>query len=189
MAEQRDHRTQPADPPACGAGRRAHRGKSLAESAAETQLADANSTIDELVDEGAVLAQEIAQLNVQTDTLTARAEARDQELEGTQSALADAERRAAQLATERETLSAQVAQRQQQLATDRGRARGRPRPNCRARGGDRSAPRASLLADPSRRLPPWLCGDHARSRGHRREGAHHVAERHARAADHGARVA
>ena len=58
----------------------------------------------------------IADLQVETETLTVDLAAREQQLESVQAQLAESDRRVAELATERETLAAAVDQRQQSLA-------------------------------------------------------------------------
>ncbi|MEZ5933255.1 MAG: hypothetical protein R3F54_15140 [Alphaproteobacteria bacterium] len=76
--------------------------------AAETELAEAGSTIEELRDEGAALSQQLADLESEMGALTSDVAARTSELEETRTALAQAEQRTAELAAERLALTSQV---------------------------------------------------------------------------------
>ncbi len=82
---------------------------------AETEMAEANSTIGELIDEGAALNQQVAELETKTETLAADVATRQLQLEESQTALAQAEQRAVELVTERETLAATVSRSDQEL--------------------------------------------------------------------------
>ncbi len=76
--------------------------------AAEAELAEANNAIDELRNEGATLSRHIAELESETETFAAEITTRTLELGQMQTALAQAEERAAILAAERLALSRQV---------------------------------------------------------------------------------
>ena len=82
---------------------------------AEAEMAEANRTIGELIEEGAALNQKVAELETEMETLAADIAARDSQLEASQTALARAEQRAAELATEREALAAAVGRGDQEL--------------------------------------------------------------------------
>jgi len=75
---------------------------------AEVEMAEANRTIGELIEEGAVLNQKVAELETEAETLAADIAARESQHDEAQTALAQAEQRAAELATERETLAAVI---------------------------------------------------------------------------------
>ena len=82
-------------------------------------MAEANRAIGEFIKERAVLSQQVAGLETETETLAADIAARELQLEASQTALAQAEQRAAELATERETLAAAVGRGDQELVETR----------------------------------------------------------------------
>lgn len=82
---------------------------------AKTEMAEANNTIGELIDEGAALNQQVADLQAATETLAADVATRELKLKELQTALARVEQRAAELATERETLTAAVGRSDEEL--------------------------------------------------------------------------
>jgi len=87
---------------------------------AEGEVAEANRTIGELIEEGAALNQQVAELETETETLAADISARETQLEASQTALAQVEQRAAELATERETLAAAIGRGNQELEEAQG---------------------------------------------------------------------
>ena len=75
---------------------------------AEAEVTDADRTIGELIDEGAVLNTKVAELEAETSRLTSNVAARESALRESRAELAQAERRIAELATERLALAAAV---------------------------------------------------------------------------------